>query len=184
MFDFKKCQTEMEQIVDFFNQKMNSIRAGRAHPSMLDNVKVEAYGNLMPLNQVANILIADAQSLVITPFDPSTVKAIASAIRNDQSLGFNPSDDGRVVRVPIPPLTEERRREIVKQTHEKVEEAKISIRNARQDSIKEVKRLKDAKSISEDDEKRYEKDIQDLVNRTNEKIEEIFKLKEKELMTV
>ena len=184
MFDFKKCQTEMEQIVDFFSQKLNSIRAGRAHPSMLENVKVEAYGNLVPLNQVANVLIADAQSLAITPYDPSTIKAIASAIRNDQSLGFNPSDDGRVVRVPIPPLTEERRREIVKQTHEKVEEAKISIRNARQDSLKEIKKLKDAKSISEDDEKRYEKEVDKLMGDMNGKIDEVFKAKEKDILTI
>ena len=118
--------------------KMKTVRTGRAHPDMLDSVRVEVYGTLLPLNQVANVVVTDAQLLTVTPFDTNNLQAIAEAIRG-RGLGFNPGDDGRVVRVPIPPLTEERRREIVKQTREKVEESKVSVRNLRQDAIKDIK---------------------------------------------
>lgn len=138
----------------------------------------------MPLNQVANVVAAEAQMLTITPFDPSTLQSVVAAIRADQSLGLNPSDDGRIVRVPIPALTEERRKQIVKQTSEKVEEARIALRNVRQDALKEAKRLKDAKELSEDDLKRVEKSIDDTVASFNTKIDTIFKDKEKEILTL
>jgi len=122
--------------------------------------------------------------ILVSPFDPSNVQAIVGAIRADQSLGLNPSDDGRVVRVPIPALTEERRREIVKQTGEKVEDAKIALRNIRQDALKEAKRLQGDKQLSEDDVKRIEKGIDDDVQKFNAQIDEIFKAKEKEILTI
>lgn len=184
MFDLKKYQQEMDKILEFFREKMATIRTGRAHPSMLANIKVEVYGTLLPLNQVANVVVADAQMLTVTPFDVNNLQAIAAAIRNDKSLGLNPSDDGRLVRVPIPPLTEERRREIVKQASEKVEESKVSVRSTRQDAIKEIKRLKDAKSISDDEAHRLEKNVQDLVDQTQKQIDEEFKAKEQDLLTV
>lgn len=184
MFELKKYQTEMNKIIEFFTDKMRSVRTGRAHPAMLDGVRVEAYGAMMPLNQVANVAVSDAQLLTVTPFDVNNIKAISEAIRNDQSLGFNPSDDGRVVRVPIPSLTQERREEIVKQVREKVEEAKVSVRNLRQDALKDIKKLKEDKSISDDEAFRLEKNVQDLVNETQDKIESIFVEKEKELMTI
>ncbi len=184
MFDLKKHQGEMDKVIEFFKQAMQSVRTGRAHVSMLANVKVEVYGTLMPLNQVANVVVADAQMLMITPFDANNVQAVAAAIRNDQSLGLNPSDDGKLVRVPIPALTTERRQEIVKQAHEKVEEAKIRVRNVRQDALKDVKKLKDDKQISEDDAKRFEKEVQALVDKTQAAIEELFKQKEKEITTI
>ena len=184
MFDLKKYQSEMNKVVDFFAQAMQAVRTGRAHASMLANVKVEAYNAMMPLNQVANVVVADAQMLIITPFDGNNLQAIASAIRNDQTLGLNPSDDGKVVRVPIPALTTERRQEIVKQASEKVEEAKIRIRNVRQDALKDLKRLKDDKQISEDEMHRFEKDIQNLVEKVQVQVEEVFKQKEKEITTI
>jgi len=113
MFDHSEYQQAMENVIERFKSEMQKVRTGRAHPDMLAGVKVEAYGQYMPLNQVANITAGDATMLLITPFDPSTIQSIASAIRADQTLGLNPADDGRVIRVPVPPLTEERGMEIV-----------------------------------------------------------------------
>lgn len=184
MFNLKQYQGEMDKAIEFFKQAMASVRTGRAHVAMLDGVKVEAYGSKMPLNQVANVVVADAQSLLVSPFDVNNLQTIVGAIRNDQSLGLNPTDDGKNIRIPIPALTEERRLEIVKMTRNKVEDSKIKIRNIRQDALKDVKNLKDAKQISEDDAKRFEKDIQDLVNKTQEQVESLFAEKEKEITTI
>jgi ribosome recycling factor len=138
----------------------------------------------MPLNQVANITAPEPQLLQITAFDPSNVQAISAAIRADQSLGFNPSDDGRIVRVPVPPLTEERRRQLVKQTGEKGEEARIALRNIRQDALKDAKRKKDAKELSEDDVKLIEKEFDKLMSTYQEKIDAAFRAKEKDILTI
>jgi ribosome recycling factor len=151
---------------------------------MLDTVRVEAYGSMMPLNQVANVTAPEAQMLLVSPFDPSQVQAITSAIRADQSLGFNPTDDGRVIRIPVPPLTEERRKLLVKQTGDKVEDARIALRNIRQDALKEVKRMKDAKELSEDDAKRAEKAVDDAMAEVNGKVDAAFKEKEKDILTI
>ena len=177
MFDTKPYETKMNQAITHFEEELKKVRTGRSHPSMLDGVRVEVYGQQMPLNQVANITAPEPQMLQVTPFDPSNVQAIAGAIRADQSLGFNPSDDGRLVRVPVPPLTEERRKQLVKQTGEKVEETRIALRNIRQDAFKDAKRKKDAKELSEDDVKRIEKEIDHLISGFQEKIEQIFKAK-------
>ena len=122
--------------------------------------------------------------LLVTPFDPGNITAITSAIRDNQSLGFNPSDDGRVVRVPVPSLTEERRRQLVKQVGEKVEEARIAMRNIRQDALKDAKRMKDSKELSEDDLKLVEKEIDGLMSKMQVQIDEAFKAKEKDVLTV
>jgi ribosome recycling factor len=122
--------------------------------------------------------------LQITPFDPSNVQPIAATIRADQSLGFNPSDDGRIIRVPVPPLTEERRKQLVKQTADKVEETRIALRNIRQDALKDAKRKKEAKELSEDDEKRVEKEIDRLMADYQAQIEAIFAAKEKDILTI
>lgn len=184
MFDTKHYDEKFDLALERFEDELKKVRTGRAHPSMLDSVRVEAYGSMMPLNQVANVTASDAQMLLVNPFDPSNIQAITTAIRTDQSLGFNPSDDGRVVRVPVPPLTEERRKVIVRQVGEKVEEARIALRNVRQDAFKEIKRLKDAKEFSEDDAKRAEKAIDERVTEMNSKIDEIFKSKEKDVLTI
>lgn len=184
MFDTKPYEDKFQQALAHFEEELKKIRTGRAHPGQLEGVRVEVYGTKLPINQVANVTAPEAQMLVVTPFDPSNIGAISAAIRNDQSLGFNPSDDGRVIRVAIPPLTEERRRQIVKQVGEKVEDAKIAARGIRQDAIKEAKRLKDAKQLSEDDLNRAEKGIDDEVAKYNSKVDELFALKEKELLTI
>ena len=184
MFDTAPYDEKFELAVAHFEEELKKVRTGRAHASMLDSVQVEAYGQLMPLNQVANVTAPEAQMLLISPFDPSQVQAIAGAIRSDQSLGFNPTDDGRIIRVPVPALTEERRKQLVKQTGDKVEDARIALRNIRQDALKEVKRLKDAKELSEDDAKRAEKAVDDSIAAFNGKIDEAFKAKEKDILTI
>jgi len=184
MFNQKQYEDRFAHTISHFQDELRKVRTGRAHPTMLDSIQVEAYGQRMPLNQVANVTTPEAQLLTITPFDPSTIQAVVAAIRADQALGLNPSDDGRIIRVPIPPLTEERRKQIVKQTSEKVEEARIALRNIRQEALKETKRLKDAKEMSEDDQKRSEKAIDDLVSDSNNKLDLAFKEKEKEILTL
>lgn len=184
MFDTKPYDIKFELAVTHFIEELKKVRTGRAHPSQLDGIKVEVYGTLMPLNQTANITVAEAQMLQITPFDPSNISSICAAIRADQSLGFNPSDDGRVVRVPVPALTEDRRKQLVKQTSEKVEEAKIALRNIRQDALKDAKRKKENKELSEDDVKRVEKLIDGTMASVNAKIDESFRIKEKDILTI
>jgi ribosome recycling factor len=184
MFDTDTYELKMTGALEHFEEELKKVRTGRSHPSMLEGVMVEVYGAKMPLNQAANITAPEPQMLQVTPFDPSNLQSIAGAIRADQSLGFNPSDDGRVIRVPVPPLTEERRRQLVKQTGEKVEEARIALRNIRQDALKDAKRMKDAKELSEDDVKRVEKEIDKLMADYQEKIEAAFKIKEKDILTI
>lgn len=184
MFDIDTYELKMEGALEHFNDELRKVRTGRAHPSMLEGIKVEAYGALVPLNQAANITAPEPQLLQVTPFDPSNLQAVVAAIRADQSLGFNPSDDGRLIRVPVPPLTEERRKQLVKQTSEKVEEARIALRNIRQDALKDAKRKKDAKELSEDDVKSVEKAIDKLMSDYQEKIETTFKAKEKDILTI
>jgi ribosome recycling factor len=184
MFDTKQYETKLNTVVAHFEEELKKVRTGRAHPSQLDSVKVEVYGTVLPLNQVSNITASEGQMLLVTPFDTGSIQAICAAIRADQSLGFNPSDDGRVIRVPVPPLTEDRRKQLVKQTSEKVEDAKIALRGIRQDANKEAKRKKDAKELSEDDERRVEKTIDALMSNINSKIDEIFRNKEKEILTI
>lgn len=179
MFDTKEDRSKMEKVIERFRDEMKKVRTGRAHPDMLSGIKVEAYGQFMPLNQVANVTAADATLLVVTPFDPANIQNIAAAIRADQSLGLNPSDDGRVVRVPIPSLTEERRKEIVKNASAKVEEAKVAMRNIREDARKA---LKIATEMSEDVKKRAEKEIDELTKEFSDKVDAEFKAKSDEIM--
>ena len=169
--------------VDRFADEVKKIRTGRAHPDMLNGVIVEVYGVKMPLNQAASVSAPEPQQILVTPFDPQNVGNIASNISHSD-LGLNPSDDGRVIRVPIPPLNEERRRDIVKSLGGKVEEAKISLRNIREDARKAAKVAKEAKTIGEDDQKRFEKAIDDEVAKSNLKIDEIAKTKESEIMKI
>lgn len=183
MFDTKPYEQKMDTALEHFESELRKIRTGRAHPNMLDSVVVEAYGATVPLVQVANVTVPEGQLLQVSPFDPSTTKSIVEAIR-DSGQGFNPSDDGRVIRVPVPPLTEERRREMVKMIGEKVEDCRIALRAVRQDALKEAKRMKEAKELSEDDVKAIEKGIDDDMKTYQARIDEIFASKEKEVMTV
>jgi len=168
----------------FFAEDIKKVRTGRAHASMLDGVMVMAYGSPMPLIQVANVTAPEAQLLQITPFDPSNIQAIASAIRDNPTLGLNPSDDGRVVRVPIPALTEERRREYTKVLSTKVEDAMVRLRSIRHDALDKVANAKKDKTIGEDDAKRLEKQVEDALNKTRANIETAAKAKEAEIMTI
>lgn len=184
MFDTKVYEDKMATALSHFEDELKKIRTGRAHPSMLDGIFVEAYGAQLPLNQAATITAPEPQLIQVTPFDPANVEAIVAAIRSNQSLGFNPSDDGRIVRVPIPQLTEERRHQIVKQLGEKVEDCRIALRNVRQDGLKDAKTMKNDKQLSEDDFKRVEKDLDKSIAEFQSKIEEITKAKEKEILTI
>jgi ribosome recycling factor len=184
MFDTKSYEQRMQQALDHFGEELKKVRTGRAHPSMLDSVSVEAYGSQMPLVQVASVTVPEPQQLAVTPFDPSNLQAIAKAIREDQSMGLNPSDDGRVVRVPIPPLTTERRQQIVKHLGDKAEECRIALRNVRHDALKDAKAKKDAKELSEDDLKRIEKGLDGTMADMQSQLEGLMKAKEQEIMTV
>lgn len=170
--------------LEHFKEDLKKIRTGRAHASMLDGVMVEAYGTDMPLNQVANVSAPDAQLIQITPFDPGNLQAISTAIRNNQGLGLNPSDDGHVVRVPIPPLTEERRRDIAKQLGGKAEDANIALRNTRREAFDAISKAKKDKEIGEDDAKRLEKQVDDAMAKVRADIDASAKAKETEIMTV
>ena len=183
MFDTKPYEQKMSQAFQHFQDELGKVRTGRAHPDMLATVVVEAYGTRMPLNQVANVTAPEPQMIQVNPFDPSNIKAISDAIRIGD-MGFNPSDDGRVVRVPIPPLTEERRREMVKLLGDKVEDCRIAMRTIRQEALKEAKRMKEAKELSEDDVLAIEKGIDDDMRDFQTKIDEALRIKEKEVMTI
>src|ERR1700754_3114615 len=175
---------KFDNAVEHFKEELKKIRTGRAHPSMLDSVMVEAYGMEMPLNQASTVSAPEAQLLQITPFDPNNLQAISSAIRNNPSLGLNPADDGRIVRVPIPPLTEERRREIAKQLGGKVEDAMIAMRNTRRDAFDAIANAKKDKQIGEDDAKRLEKQVDDAMAGIKNEIDAAAKAKETEILTI
>ena len=179
-----EAEAKMGKALEHFEQELSKLRTGRAHPSMLDGVMVEAYGQSMPLNQVANVVAADATLLTITPFDPNNLDKISAAIRDNQALGLNPADDGKIIRVPIPPLTEERRKEMTKTISEKAEECRISLRNTRHEVLKSAKQQEKDGELTKDDLKSTEKDMNDLIDQHQQQIDELSRAKEKELMTV
>ncbi len=180
----RQTETKLKAACEHFENELKKLRTGRAHPSMLEGVMAEAYGTPMPLNQLATITTPEPQLLQLSPFDPSNIQAISSAIRDNQTMGLNPSDDGRVVRVPIPPLNEERRRQITKQLGEKVEDCLISQRGIRRDVIADLDLAKKDKDISEDDHKRLSKEVEDLMSKYKKIVDDLAKAKESEIMTV
>ena len=180
MFNTDGVKAKMTAVVDRFKEEMKKVRTGRAHPDMLANVKAEVYGQYTPLNQIANITVQGATMLLITPYDMGNIEKISSAIRADQALGLNPADDGRVIRVPIPPLTEERRKEIVKTASAKVEESKIQLRQARDDARKDIKNME----LAEDAKKRAEKAVDDMIREFNNEIDKLFAEKQADIMTI
>lgn len=179
-----EAEAKFNKAHEHFLEDIKKIRTGRAHPGMLDGVMVEAYGSQMPLNQVSTVTAPEAQLLQITPFDPTNLQSIVTAIRDNPSLGLNPSDDGRVVRVPIPALTEERRKEIVRTLNSKTEDAMISLRGVRHDALDTIGQAKKDKDISEDDAKRLSGQIEDLMTKQKLNVESSAKAKEAEIMTV
>jgi ribosome recycling factor len=175
---------KLQAAVEHLSEELRKIRTGRASTGMLDGVTVEAYGQQMPINQVANVTAPEAQLLQITPFDPSNLQAIAAAIRDNQSLGLNPMDDGRVVRVPIPPLNEERRREIAKTLGEKVEDCMIAMRQARHDALHHADQAKKDKEIGENEQQRIERQIDEAMTQQKTEAEKLAKAKEQEILTL
>lgn len=170
--------------VERLTTDLKGLRTGRASASMLDTILVEVYGATMPIKQLAAISVPEAQMIVINPYDPNNLQAIVAAIRNSQGLGLNPSDDGRVIRLVVPPLTEERRRAIAKQIGDKTEECMVRMRSVRHDAIDEVNKFKKEKLFGEDDCKRLEKQIEDLMSIKRREIEKIALAKEEEILKI
>ena len=179
----KETRTRMEKVIEDFRHKLGTVRTGRASTSLLDNITVEYYGSQMPLNQVATIHAPEASLLTVQPFDPSLINEIERSLRTSD-LGINPSNDGKLIRIPIPPLTEERRKQMVKVVHEIGEDHKTAIRNIRRDSNDKLKKALKEKTISEDEEKGGLDEVQKLTDQFVSKIGELSKHKEDEILKV
>lgn len=176
--------SKFQTAAEHFKADLGKLRTGRASASMLDGVMVEAYGVQMPLNQVGTVTAPEAQLIQITPFDPANLAAVSAAIRNNQALGMNPSDDGRIVRVPVPPLTEERRREISKQVGSKHEDCMVSLRNARHEAMDAIDQAKKDKTVGEDEADRLKKQVDEAMNKVKAEVEAAAKAKEAEIMAI
>ena len=182
--DIKKDARErMTKCVQTFQTDMKKLRTGRAHPSLIEHLKVDYYGNDTPLNQVANIAVEDGRTLVVSPWEKTMVQAIEKAIHKSD-LGLNPMTAGTVIRIPMPALTEERRRDITKVLRQDAEGARVAVRNVRRDVLADIKELLKEKEISQDDEKRAETEIQKLTDKHIADIEQALQAKEKEVMQV
>lgn len=176
-------KTRMDKAVEDFRREMASTRTGRASVHMMDSVSVEYYGSQMPLNQVATVHAPEPQLITIQPYDPSSLVAIEKAIRT-ADLGLNPMNDGKIIRVPVPPLTEERRRDMVKHLHRVLEEHRTAVRNIRRDGNDAIKKAMKDKKVTEDEEKRALEEIQKLTDDEIKKMEDMSKSKEKEVMEI
>ena len=176
-------EAKMKKSVEALRQHLTTIRTGRASPALVEHLQVEAWGSAMPLNQLAGITTPDARMIVIQPYDKSTIKAIEKAIQNSE-LGINPSNDGVVIRLAIPPLTEDRRRALTKQVKSHVEEGKVALRNQRRDALEAVKKLEHDKQISENDQRRGQEKLQELTDRYVREVEQVGASKEAEVMEV
>lgn len=179
----KDTSEHMDKTISALMQEFTTVRTGRASTSLFDKIRVEAYGSQMPLNQVANIRIPESQTAVVEPWDKSVMGAIEKAIRNSD-LGLNPSNDGQVIRVPFPPLTEERRKEFVKLCRNYAEEARVAVRNIRRDSNQKLEKLGKDGEVSEDDVHRAEAEVQKVTDEHIKEIDESLKRKEAEIMEV
>ncbi len=179
----KETDTRMDSVVEDSRRKFATVRTGRASVGLLDGVTVEYYGTQMPLNQIATIHAPEPTMLTVQPFDPTQINTIEKGIRASD-LGFNPSNDGKLIRVPVPPLTEDRRRQMVKVVHEIAEEHRTAVRNIRRDSNEHLKKLLKEKSISEDNERDGLDEVQKLTDQHISRINELSEHKEKEVMTV
>jgi len=182
--DLKKdCAVRMGKCIVQFQADLKKMRTGRAHPSLIENLKVNFYGAESPLQQMANISVEDARTLVVSPWDKSTVQAIEKAIYKSE-LGLTPNTAGAIIRVPLPALTEERRRDITKVVRGDAESAKVAVRNVRRDVLQDVKEILKEKLISQDDEKRVQDEVQKLTDRHVAEIDQTLAAKEKEIMQV
>lgn len=179
----QEAQTRMKKSVESLHHEFTKIRTGRAHPSLLDHIKVDYYGSEMPLNQVASVTVSDPRTLLVSPWEKPMVAVVEKAILNSD-LGLNPATAGTAIRIPMPPLTEERRKDLIKVVRNEAEQAKISVRNVRRDANNDLKEYLKAKEISEDDERRGQELIQKLTDQTIEEIEKVLATKEEDLMEV
>jgi ribosome recycling factor len=178
-----QARARMEKAVEDFRKELSGMRTGRANVSLLDHVRVDYHGTSMPINQLGTLSVPDPMSIVISPWDPSAAAMIDKAIRTSD-LGLNPSSDGKVVRVPIPPLTEERRKEIVKHLHKVLENHRTAVRNIRRDIKEAVEKLEKEKKISEDEKKRTVDELDKITHSETKKIEDNSAAKEKEILEV
>ena len=176
-------QQEFEKSITYLKNEYSRLQTGRASPALVEHLKVEAYGSMQPLKSMASISVPDPKTLQIQPWDRSVLGAIEKAIQA-ANLGLNPVNDGRVIRLPMPPLTEERRKELVKVVHQLAEQAKISIRTARGAAHSAFKTLEESKTISEDERRLSEKHLQEKVDQANKDVEELAKKKEQDIMTI
>ena len=181
--DFTEFSRKMDRTLEHLGEDFDAVRAGRANAKVLDRISVEYYGSETPLNGVATISSPDARTLVITPWDTKLLKDIQKAIQTSD-LGINPQNDGRVIRLIFPQLTEERRKELSKQVKKYAEDAKVAMRNVRRDGMDYVKKLKKNSEITEDDQKKAEKDLQDLLDKSIKRVDAALAAKEKELMSI
>ena len=180
---FMTYEEEIAKAVKHYEGELSAVRAGRANPHILDKILVDYYGTPTPIQHMANVSVPEARQIMISPWDISNVKNISKAILASD-LGLTPTDDGKVIRLNFPMLTEERRRELVKNTKKLVEETKVVCRNARRDAIEELKKLKKDSAITEDEEASLEKDVQKKLDETSAKIDKMMEEKEKEIMQV
>jgi ribosome recycling factor len=176
-----QAKTRMEKAVEDFRKDLAGIRTGRANVALLDSIRVDYHGTPMPLNQMGSLTIADAMMIVVTPWDPSAAALIDKAIRTSD-LGLNPATDGKVIRVPIPPLTEERRKDLVKQLHKVLENHRTAVRNIRRDIKEAIEKLEKDKKIGEDDRKRGVDELEKITQAETKKIEDLSAAKEREVM--
>ena len=181
--DFKEYSRRMDKTLEHLADDFGAVRAGRANPQVLDRITVEYYGSETPLNGVATISSPDARTLIIQPWDAKLLKDIQKAIQVSD-LGINPQNDGRIIRLVFPQLTEERRKDLTKQVKKYAEDAKVALRNIRRDGMDYVKKLKKNSEITEDDQKKAEKDLQDLLDKNIKKVDAALAAKEKELMAI
>ena len=181
--DFTEFSRKMDRTLEHLGEDFDAVRAGRANAKVLDRISVEYYGSETPLNGVATISSPDARTLVITPWDTKLLKDIQKAIQTSD-LGINPQNDGRVIRLIFPQLTEERRKELSKQVKKYAEDAKVAMRNIRRDGMDYVKKLKKNSEITEDDQKKAEKDLQDMLDKYIKKVDAARSAKDKELMSI
>lgn len=181
--DFAEYSRRMDKALDHLAEEFGAVRAGRANAKVLDRITVEYYGSETPLNGVATISTPDARTLVIQPWDSSLLKEIQKAIQASE-LGINPQNDGKVIRLIFPQLTEERRKDLTKQVKKYAEDAKVAMRNIRRDGMDYIKKLKKDSTITEDDQKKAEKDLQDILDKYIKKVDETLAAKEKELMSI
>lgn len=181
--EYKQIEAKMQKTIALLKQELSYLRAGRANPSILEKISIDYYGVPTPINQLANISVPEARIIVIQPWDASTLKEIEKAIQKSD-IGINPSNDGKVIRLVFPPLTEERRKELLKVVKKYGEESKVAIRSIRRDSLEEYKALKKEGQITEDDLKATEKDIQELTDKYIEEIDKIVEAKSREILEV